>query len=105
MRRCVDLDEPLLRGAKDDGVVAAPAMRIAVFVLVVGKERVAFRKQLHNDGIGGENILAFIFRKTFEITSAIVNRSISLQPIFLAGVEVIGAVPRRGVYDATALIE
>src|SRR4029077_18301781 len=38
----VNLDKPLLGGAENHGIVAPPAMRIAVLVLVVAEQRAAF---------------------------------------------------------------
>src|SRR4029077_15216430 len=86
-------------------IVAAPAMRIAVLVLVIGEQCAAFREQLYDDGIRGENILALVLRQTLEVHAAIIDGRVNLQPVFLAGVEVIGAVSRSGVHDSAALIE
>ncbi len=105
VRRRVDLDEPLLGGAKNYGIVAAPAMRVAVLVFMVAEQRPAVRKQVDDDGIRGEHILALVFRQAFEINAAIVEWRVNLQTILLAGVKVVGAMTGRGVYDAAALVE
>ena len=98
-------DEPLLGGAEDHRVVAAPAVRIGVLVVVVAEQRAAIREKLHDDRVGAENIFAFVFRQTFEVHAAIVEGRISFETVFLSGVEVVGAVSRRGVDDAATLVE
>jgi len=76
-----------------------------VLVLVVGKKGAAIGKQFHDDGIRGEDVLTFVFRQAFEIHALVVERSIGFESIFLAGIEVVGAVAGSGVNDAAALIE
>ena len=80
-------------------------MRVAVLVFVMAEQRAAIAEQLHDDRIGFENIFAFVFRQAFGIDAAIVERRVSFEAVFLAGVEVVGAVSGRGVHDAAALIE
>src|SRR5882762_11581503 len=80
-------------------------MRITVFVFVVAEERAAITEQFYDDGIRSKNILAFVFGQTLEIDAFVVQRRVNLQSIFLAGIEVVGAVARSGVNDAAALIE
>src|ERR1043166_2376851 len=96
-------NEPLLGSAEDYGIVAAPAVRIAVLVRMVPEQRVAIGKQLHDDRIRGENILAFVFGQTFEIDTFAVDWRVNLQAVFLAGVEVVHAVAGSRVNDAAAL--
>ena len=80
-------------------------MRIAVLVRMMAEERAAIGQQFHNEGIRGENVFAFVFRQTFEIDAFVIDRRVNLEPVFLAGVKVVGAVSRSGVHDAAALIE
>ena len=80
-------------------------MRVGMFVIVVAEQRAAIPEQLHDDGIRAEHILALIFRQAFKIHAFVIERRVSLQAIFLSGIEVVRAVARSGVYDATALIE
>src|SRR6266481_7079052 len=105
MRGLVHFDEPLLSGAKNYGIVAAPTVRVAVLVLVVAEERAAIVEQLYNNGIRGENVLAFVFGQAFEIDAFVVKGRVDLQCIFLAGIEVVGAVAGSAVNDAAALIK
>jgi hypothetical protein len=101
----VHLDEPLLGSAEDHGVVAAPAVGIRVLGFVVTEERATIAEQFHDDGIRGENVLAFVFGQAFEIDAFVVEWSIGFEAIFLSGDKVFGAVARSGVHDAAALIE
>src|SRR5579862_4020245 len=105
MRGLVHADEPLLGGAEDHGIVTAPAMRVAVLVFVITKKRAAIFQKLHNDGIRGENVLPFVFGQAFEINTTVVNGCVDLQPIFLAGIKVVGAVSWSSVDDTGALIQ
>src|SRR5215471_7829931 len=85
--------------------MAAPAVRIAVLVIVVPEQSAAFTEQFHNDRIRGENVFAFVFRQTLGVDTAIIQRRSDFEAVFLAGVEVIDAVTRRGVNDAATLVE
>ena len=53
-------DEPLLGGAGDDGVVAAPAVGVGVLEVGGGEERASFFEQLDDDGVGFEDGEAFV---------------------------------------------
>src|ERR1700730_15692187 len=99
----VDLDKPLLGGTENHGIVAAPTMRIAVLVLVIGKERAAIGEQPYDNWNRAEDILTFIFWQALEVTAAIIERCINLQAVFLTGIEVVGAAAGFGVHDAAAL--
>ena len=52
-----------------------------------------------------EDGLAFVFRQAFGEAAFVILRRVSFETVFLAGVEVVGAVAGRGVHDAAALIE
>ncbi len=105
VRHLIQLDEPLLRGAENHRIVATPAVRIAVLVRVMAKQRAAIAQQFHDDGICREHVLAFVFRQAFQIHAAVVERRVGFQAVFLAGDEVVRAVAGRGVHDPAALIE
>ena len=101
----VHFDEPLFRGAEDDGIVATPAVWIAVFVVLMAEKSAAFPQKLYDDGIRGENVLAFVFGQAFRVDAPVVHRRSSFEIVFLAGVEVVHAVAGSSVNDAGALIE
>src|SRR5580765_5505100 len=101
----VHIYEPLLGGAEDDGIVATPAMRIAVLVGMMAEERVVVGEKLDDDGISFEDVLAFVFGQAFGVDATIVERSSSFQIVLLAGVEVVDTVAGGGVNDAGALVE
>src|SRR5438270_8133470 len=105
VRRLVHFDEPLLGGTENHRIVAAPAMRVSVPVIVMAEERAALLEQLHNDRIRAEDILALVFGQAFGIHAFVVERRVNLQTIFLSGIEVLGAMTRSGVHDAAALVE
>src|SRR6267154_5641156 len=94
---CIHSDEPLFGSAKDDGIVAAPAMWIAVLVRMMAEERAVIGEKLDDDGISFEDVLAFVFGKAFGVSAAVVERSGGFEAVFLAGVEVVDAVTWSGV--------
>src|SRR5947207_1449245 len=98
-------DEPLFGSAKDDGVVATPAMRIAVFVGMMAEKRAVVGEKFDDDGVGFEDVLAFVLGKAFGVDAAVVERSGGFEIVFLTGVEVVDAVAGSGVNDAGALVE
>jgi len=102
---CIHFDEPLFGSAKDDGIVAAPAMRIAVLVRMMAEKRAVVGEKFDDDGVGFEDVLAFVFGKAFGVDAAVVERSGGFEIVFLTGVEVVDAVAGSGVDDAGALIE
>ncbi len=105
VRGLIHLDEPLLRGAKDYRIVAAPAVRVAMLIRMVPQQRAMFGEQLHDDRIRREDVLAFVFRQAFGIHALVIQRRVNLQPIFLPGIKVVRAVARSRVHDAAALIQ
>ena len=80
-------------------------MRIRMFVIGMPKQGSALSQQFHDDGVRGKHVLAFIFRQAFEVHPAIVEWRRGLQTVFLAGVEIVRAMTRRGMHDAASLIE
>ncbi len=105
LRGLIHLDEPLLRRTENHRIVAAPAMRIAVLIVVIGKQRAAILKQLHDDGIRSENVLAFVLGQAFEKDAFVINRCVCFQAVFLPGEKIVRAVARSRVHDPRPLIE
>src|SRR5579863_2412175 len=103
-RNSVHSNEPLFRGTKDHGVVAAPAVRVAVFIGMMAKERAAVREQLYDNRIRGENVFALVLGQAFKVDALVVERRVNFEAILLAGVKVVGAVTGRGVNDSGSLI-
>src|SRR5260221_13707556 len=102
---CIHFDEPLLGGAKDDGIVATPAMWIAVLVRMMTEERAVIGEKFDDDGVGFEDVFAFVFRQAFGVNAAVVERSGGFEIVLFAGVEVVDAVGGSGGNDAGALGE
>src|SRR2546425_9705834 len=67
----IHLDEPLLGGAEDHRIVAAPAVRVAVRIVRGGKKRAALAEKLDDDRIGSEDVLALVFGQAFGIDAAV----------------------------------
>ena len=99
------LDEPLLGGAEDHGIVAAPAVRIAVREFAFAHEHAALLQQLDDDRVRFENRLALVFRQAFDESAVVILRRVGFEAVFLAGAKVVGAMAGRGVHDSAALIE
>ena len=103
-------DEPLLGGAEDDRMVAAPAMRVGVLQIAAGQQRAALLQHGHDDGIGGPDFHALEGRRSGEIPGARVHVDVAdgidaaggVEAVALAGVEVVRAVGGRGVDRAGA---
>src|SRR5437879_2308058 len=80
-------------------------MRIAVFVGMMAEKRAVVGEKFDDDGVGFEDVLAFVFGKAFGIDAAVVERSGGFEVVLLAGVEVVDAVAGGGVNDSRALVE
>ena len=59
----------------DDRIVATPAMRVGVFVCVMGQQGAARLQQFHDDRIGREHVQPFVLGQSFGIDAAIIVRS------------------------------
>ena len=68
MRGLVDHDEPLFRCSENDGVVAAPAMRISVLKVRDGREERLVAEHSTMMGLAVEDIFTFVFGQAFEGT-------------------------------------
>ena len=80
------MNEPLLGRAKDDRIVAAPAVRIAVLQLAFGHEIAARFQQGDDGGIGLEDGLAFVLGQPFDEAAVVIERRVRLDAVFLADV-------------------
>ena len=50
-------------------------MRIAVFVGMMAEKRAVVGEKFDDDGVGFEDVLAFVFGKAFSVDAAVVERS------------------------------
>ena len=80
-------------------------MRIAVLVRMMAEKRAVVGEKFDDDGVGLEDVLAFVFGKAFGVDAAVVERSGGFEIVLLAGVEVVDAMAGSGVNDAGTLIE
>src|ERR1700684_2128986 len=101
----VELDEPLFRSAENNGLVAAPAMRIAVREFLLCHQHLTVFQQRNNCWIRFENSLAFIRRQPLHKSSVVIQRSIRLQTVFLPGREVFGSMTWSGMHASAALLQ
>ena len=105
-------DEPLLGGAHDDGVVAAPAVRVGVLVSSGAEEGVFFFKELDDDGVRFEDgevfvglgLVASAVSAGVALTAGVVDVLDLWEVVALAGVEVVDAMGGRGVDGSGALV-
>jgi hypothetical protein len=61
--RRLQADEPLLGGAEDDRLVAAPAVGVGVVQVGHGQQCAGLLQHGHDDGVGGPDLLAFERRR------------------------------------------
>ncbi len=101
----IHLDEPLFGGAENHRIVAAPAMRVAVRIGIIGQESASIGEKLYDNGIRRKHILALIFGQAFEIYTLIVNRRVGFQAVLLPSKKVVSAMAGRGMHDSCSLIE
>ena len=108
--RGFEADEPLLGGAEDDGVVAAPAMGVGVLQVGGGQQRAALLKHGDDDGIGGPDLHALKGGRSgmgpgvgidMDVAGGI-DAAGGVEAVALAGVEVVCAVGGSGVDGAGA---
>ena len=104
-------DEPLLGGADDDGVVAAPAVRVGVLEAGGAEQSAAFAEQLDDAGVGFEDGEVFVGLGRHRLgctgvalAAGVVDVLDLWEAVALAGVEVVDAVGGRGVDGAGALV-
>src|SRR5207245_9941049 len=97
--------EPLLGGPKDDRIVTAPAVRIAVLKFALGHERSARLQQPNYGGIGIEYRVSLILRQTFGKAPVICQRSVRLHAIFLTHFNIRTASIRGRMDDRAACVQ
>ncbi len=97
-------DEPLLGGAEDQRMVAAPAMRVLVLQIVVAHQRAAVAQQLLDGAVGLVYEEAVVLGQAVAELALRVHIAGERQVVALAGGEVVGAVRGCGVDGAGALL-
>ncbi len=102
--RCLHRDEPLLRGAKDHGMVASPAVRIRVMNLDARHQGATLAHQLDDRRIRLEDRQAVILRQPVADAPTGINVAQLRQAIAGASDKVIGPVRGRRVHRAGTLI-
>ena len=110
--RGLHADEPLLGGAEDDGVVAAPAVRVGVLEAGGAEERALLFEQFDDDRVGLQDGLQIFVGQRWPsaVTLGVAaggrrhRRTGLREAVALAGVEVVDAVGGRGVDGAGALL-
>ena len=93
-------DEPLRGSAEDHGVVAAPAMRIAVFEVGVVEQRAACAEILDDLRVGFPNVHAGVRSRFARENAARIHRIDDREIVFHARLEVVRTVPGRRVHRA-----
>src|SRR5215212_2310799 len=102
--RLVHGNEPLRRGAKDHRVLAAPAMRIAMVILLTEEQYASFTHKLHNALVRVKHALTSEVLNLRRETASVVDRAIDLQTVALADDEVVMTMTGRCVYAACACL-
>ena len=87
----VDRAEPLRRGAEDDRLLAAPAMRIAVDDLFGGEEAARFFHVLQDDGVGLFDEHPLVLAGIVGMAALIVDGDDHVHAVAAAGLIVVGA--------------
>ncbi len=101
----VEVDEPLRRRQEDHRVVAAPAVRVLVRERLAVPQPPARLQRLDDVRVRVEDALAAKQLDVVEEMPRRPDRRVDLQAVFHAGLEVVGAVARRGVHGAGAGVE
>ena len=104
-RFAIERDEPLRRRQEDHRVVAAPAVRIGVRERLAVPQLAALLQRRLDVRVRVEHALAAEQLHRVEEVSGRPDRRVDLQAVPHAGVEVVGAVARRGVHGAGAGLE
>src|SRR5947208_1590523 len=98
-------DEPLLRGAEDDRVLAPPAVGVAVHEDLGGEERAHLAEPLDDARVGVEHAEARPLRHLGGEPPMGVDRRQHLEAVAEAGLVVLLPVPRGGVDEPGAALE
>ena len=110
--RCFKANEPLLGGAENDRMVAAPAVRVRVLQVVAGQQRAGLFEHGHDDGICSPHLHAIEGRRRVVVpglgvhmdATGGVNAAGGVDVVADAGVEVVRAVRGRRVDRAGARV-
>src|ERR1019366_9503421 len=110
--RGFEADEPLLGGAVDDRLVAAPAVRVRVLKIGTGQQRAGLFEHGDDDGIGVPDLLALEGGRSGMVPGARVDVDVArgvhaaggVEAVALAGVEVVRAVGGGRVHGSGALV-
>ena len=100
----VDFNEPLLGGAEDDGLVASPAVRVAVIDVAAAHQDAALFEEFDYRFVGFEDSQAFVLGQSVAQTAGVVDVAGLIEAVLFAGVEVVGSVGGCGVDGAGALV-
>src|SRR6185436_10573704 len=100
--RLVHRDEPLRRRAKDHRILAAPAMRITMVVLLTEKQHSLLAHKLNDRVVRFEHALTREMRDIRRESARVIDGTVDLQPVTLADHEVVVTMTRRCVYSARA---
>ncbi len=108
--RFIKRDKPLLGGAENDRMVAAPAMRVGVFQVAHGQQRATLFHHGHNDRVGGPHLHAVEGRRRGQRPGFRINLDAAggidtadgIDVVADAGVKILRAVRRSRVYRAGA---
>src|SRR5215472_5279781 len=98
-------NEPLLGGTEDHRIMASPAMGIGVLELALSQQPTAGLEEFDNGLVGLKDRLAIIFGKSVAEAAGFVDVRALVQFIFLARVEVVGAVRWRGMDSSGSLVD
>ena len=89
--------EPLGSGPEDDGLLAAPAVGIAVDDLLAGKERAALLHIRQDDGVGLLGLHPGVLAGVVGVAALIVHRHHHIHAVAQAGLIVVGTEAGGGV--------
>jgi len=100
----VDLDEELLDGAKDDGRLGPPAVRILVDVFFVAQDRALRGEDLDDAVVAGKDVLADEVGQTAlgGVFALGIDRRKDVEPVLAASLVVVRAVSGSDVDRAGA---
>ena len=101
----VDAQEPLLGGAVDERLLAAPAVGIGVFDFFRFDQDIFFFQELDDPVIGVEHVDALHVAVVVGEAAVFVHGTVDVQAVLEPDDVVLVAVSRRGVHDAGARVE
>src|SRR6266850_5662171 len=103
-KRLVDSDKPLFGGAEDDGLFAAPVVRIAVHHRFFGQKQIALLELIDDKGIGfPDGFVVEPLRRGVVEAAVGEDGAVDVELLADAGFVVIFAVAGGGVNEAGAV--